>query len=126
MNAKTTTEKNNNSDKQDYRRYQYGGSFGGPIVKDKVALLRRGRAHAAGHLPGRCQHEGLFPAQDGTYATPYRETLLNVKVTANITPSQYLSVRYGRNQNSQPYGADVEPRAEQLGRQHQRRSTRST
>ena len=23
-------------DKQDYRRYQYGGSFGGPIVKDKI------------------------------------------------------------------------------------------
>ncbi len=52
MNAITTTEKNTGSEKQDYRRYQYGGSFGGPIVKDKIALLRGGRAHAAGHLPG--------------------------------------------------------------------------
>ena len=49
--------------------------------------------------------KGLFPALDGIYATPYRETLLTGKVTANVTPTQYLSVRYGRNQNSQPYGA---------------------
>ena len=36
MNAKTETEKLSNVDKQDYRRYQYGGSFGGPIVKNKA------------------------------------------------------------------------------------------
>ena len=36
MNAKTTTEKNNNVDKQDYRRNQFGGSFGGPIIQDKL------------------------------------------------------------------------------------------
>ena len=36
MNSRTTTEKTNNIDKQDYRRNQFGGSFGGPIVKDKL------------------------------------------------------------------------------------------
>jgi hypothetical protein len=104
MNAKTTTEKNNNSEKQGYRRYQYGGSFGGPIMKDK--------AHYFGAVE-RTQQDtfqvvntrGLSPSEDGTYATPYRETLLNIKVTANLTPMQYMSVRYGRNENSQPYGA---------------------
>ncbi|HET9706313.1 MAG TPA: TonB-dependent receptor [Vicinamibacterales bacterium] len=104
MNAKTTTEKNNNSAKQNYRRYQYGGSFGGPIKAD--------RAHYFGAVE-RTQQDtfqivntrGLATAEDGTYATPYRETLLNVKVTANLTPMQYMSVRYGRNENSQPYGA---------------------
>ena len=30
-----------------------------------------------------------------------------MKVTANINPQNYLSVRYGRNENSQPYGADA-------------------
>ena len=49
--------------------------------------------------------KGLFPSLDGMYATPYRETLANLKVTANVSANQYLSVRYGRNQNSQPYGA---------------------
>jgi hypothetical protein len=104
MNAITTTEKNNNAEKQDYRRYQYGGSFGGPIVKDKM--------HYFGAVERTQQDtfqvvstKGLFPSEDGVFATPYRETLANVKVTANVSPNQYLSVRYGRNQNSQPYGA---------------------
>ena len=104
MNAITTTEKNNKAAKQDYRRYQYGGSFGGPIVTDKM--------HYFGAIERTQQDtyqvvstKGLFPSLDGTFATPYRETLANVKVTANVGASQYLSVRYGRNQNSQPYGA---------------------
>ena len=104
MNAKTTTEKNNNSEKQDYKRYQYGGSFGGPIKTNKAhyfAAIERTQQDTFQIVNTR----GLAPSEDGTYATPYRETLFNVKVTANLTPMQYLSVRYGRNENSQPYGA---------------------
>jgi hypothetical protein len=106
MNATTTTEKNTGADKGDYRRNQFGGSFGGPIVKDRM--------HYFGAVERTQQDtfqavntKGLFPTLDGVYATPYRETLLNIKVTSNVTPNQYLSVRYGRNQNSQPYGAAV-------------------
>ncbi len=104
MNAKTQTEKDSDSEKQDYSRWQYGGSFGGPIVKDKI--------HYFGAFE-RTQQDtfqvvdtlGLFPSEDGTFATPYRETLLTVKGTMNLNASNYLSVRYGRNENSQPYGA---------------------
>jgi len=73
MNAKTTTEKNNNSAKQDYRRYQYGGSFGGPIRADKVhyfGAIERTRQDTYQIVNTR----GLSPAEDGTYATPYRES----------------------------------------------------
>ena len=48
---------------------------------------------------------GLFPAEDGIFATPVRENLVTAKATMNVTPTQYLAVRYGRNTNSQPYGA---------------------
>jgi hypothetical protein len=104
MNAKTETEKLNEAEKQDYKRYQFGGSFGGPIVKNK--------AHFFGAIERTQQDtfqvvstEGLFPELDGTFATPYRENLITGKVTSNLTASQYLAVRYGRNTNSQPYGA---------------------
>ena len=104
LNSITTTEKNSNSEKQDYRRNQFGGSFGGPIVKDKVHYF--GAAERTQQDTKQVVNtRGLFPSLDGVFDTPYRETLLNVKVTANATQNQYLSVRYGRNQNSQPYGA---------------------
>ena len=48
----TETEKRpqpTRSGKQDYRRYQYGGSFGGADRQGQGALLRGVRAHAAGH-----------------------------------------------------------------------------
>jgi hypothetical protein len=104
LNAQTETEKINELDKQDYRRWQYGGSFGGPIAKDRM--------HFFGAVERTQQDtfqavntEGLFPELDGVFATPYRETLATIKVTANLNPRNYVSVRYGRNQNSQPYGA---------------------
>jgi len=107
MNAITTTEKTNASDKQDYRRNQFGGSFGGPILKDKVHYF--GAAERTQQDTKQVvSTSGLFPNLDGTFDTPYRETLFNIKATANVTSNNFLSVRYGRNQNSQPYGADAQ------------------
>jgi carboxypeptidase family protein/TonB-dependent receptor-like protein len=104
LNSITETEKRSDAEKQDYRRWQYGGSAGGPIVQNKV--------HYFGAFE-RTQQDtfqvvdtlGLFPELDGIFPTPYRENLLTGKVTAQVTPAQFLSVRYGRNTNSQPYGA---------------------
>ena len=104
MNAKTETEKRSDIDKQDYRRNQFGGSFGGPILRDRVHFFAAAE-RTNQDTTQAVSTEGLFPAEDGIYATPYRETLFTGKATANLTPSQYLTVRYGRNQNSQPYGA---------------------
>jgi hypothetical protein len=110
LNAATETEKRAAATagtdliKQDYRRYQYGGSFGGPILRD--------RAHFFGAFERTQQDtfqvvdtKGLFPEFDGPQPTPYRENLMTGKVSSNVTPSHYVAVRYGRNTNSQPYGA---------------------
>jgi outer membrane receptor protein involved in Fe transport len=89
--------------KPDYRRYQYGGSVGGPILKDKIhyfGAFERTQQDTFQTVNTR----GLFPNLDGVYTTPYRENLLTVKSTVNLNAAQYLAVRYGRNTNSQPYG----------------------
>jgi outer membrane receptor protein involved in Fe transport len=121
MNAETQTEKNADKSnaannlpivgKNQYRRNQFGGSFGGPIVKDK--------AHFFGAVERTQQNTfqsvstlGLFPNRfgldangNGVFPTPYRETLVTAKETTNLNAAQYLSVRYGYNKNTQPYGA---------------------
>jgi len=90
--------------KGDYRRNQFGGSFGGPIQKDRVhffTAIERTQQDTTQVVDTL----GLFPDKNGAFAVPYRENLVTTKVTANLNASQYLSVRYGFNNNSQPYGA---------------------
>jgi hypothetical protein len=104
MNGQTETEKIANVSKQDYRRNQFGGSFGGPIAKDKIhffAAVERTQQDTTQTV----NTKGLLPALDGAYAVPYRENLVTGKVTANLRGNQYLSVRYGYNNNTQPYDA---------------------
>jgi outer membrane receptor protein involved in Fe transport len=104
MNAQTQTEKITDVPKQDYRRWQYGGSFGGPIVRNRAHFFAAAeRTQLDTSQP--VDTFGLFPDQDGVFTTPIRENLLTAKGTANVGASQYLTVRYGRNTNSQPYGA---------------------
>jgi outer membrane receptor protein involved in Fe transport len=104
MNATTETEKINEVEKQDYRRYQFGGSIGGPIARDRAHFFAAAERTQL-DTNQTVDTFGLFPSEDGIFTTPVRENLLTVKSTANVGLSQYLSVRYGRNTNSQPYGA---------------------
>jgi hypothetical protein len=104
LNAKTQTEKLNNVAKGEYERYQYGGSFGGPIMQNKAhffAAYERTQQDTTQSV----NTLGLFPAFDGVSPTPSRENLFTAKASATLSPTQYLSVRYGRNTNSQVYGA---------------------
>jgi outer membrane receptor protein involved in Fe transport len=114
MNAETETEKLTDvsnaaaglavTGKNPYRRNQFGGSFGGPVAKDKAHFfVAVERTQQDTKQP--VSTLGLFPNLDGVFPTPNRENLLTAKVSANVTATQYLSVRYGRNTNSQVYGA---------------------
>ena len=76
MNVRTETERRNNRDKQDYRRWQYGGSLGGPIIKNKLqyfAAFERTQQDTFQAV----STGGLFPSIDGVYATPYRENAVH-------------------------------------------------
>jgi hypothetical protein len=104
LNAKTKTEKINNVPKGDYQRWQYGGSVGGPIVQNKAhffAAYERTQQDTTQAV----NTQGLFPQFDGVYDTPMRENLFTTKVSTNLTPSQFVTVRYGWNTNEQVYAA---------------------
>jgi outer membrane receptor protein involved in Fe transport len=90
--------------KGDYRKNQFGGSFGGPIVKDTAHFFVAAE-RTQQDTTQTVDTLGLFPSQNGVFAVPYRENLITAKMTANLNAAQYLTVRYGRNTNSAPYGA---------------------
>lgn len=110
MNALTETEvlggraAGRDPAKGDYRRNQFGGGVGGPLVRDRVhffAAVERTQQDTTQTVNTR----GLFTALDGAYPLRYRENLVTAKVAASISSTQYLTVRYGYNDNSFPFGA---------------------
>ena len=125
MNSHDHTEKTNNAEKEDYRRNQFGGSFGGPIVKDKM--------HYFGAVERTQQDtfqivntKGLFPSEDGIVrdAVPRdpaereghgQPDASNLPVGA-LRPQPELAALRRRRQ----------PRAERAGARARTSSTRST
>ena len=106
LNGETFTEQIKGLDKQDYRRYQFGGSLGGPIVRDRVHYF------AAYERTQQDTNQlvdtlGLFPEQEGIQEVPLRQNLLTAKVTASPAPAHYLSIRYGHEHSSQPGNAGL-------------------
>jgi hypothetical protein len=114
LNGKSHTEEVNNRPKGEYRKHQYGASLGGPIVRDKTHFfgaferIQQDTTQAV-------STKGLFPDKDGVFALPYRENMAVGKLTHQLSADHYLSVRYGFNNNSQPYGASPSSPPENWG-----------
>jgi hypothetical protein len=114
LNGKSHTEEVNNLPKGDYKRNQYGASLGGPIIKDKThffAAFERIQQDTSQAV----NTKGLYPDKDGQFPLPYRENMAVAKLTHQISPDHYLSLRYGYNNNSQPYGASPSAPPENWG-----------
>ena len=106
LNARTLTEEVRSLPKQDYDRLQFGGSLGGPVVRNQVhyfAAYERTQQNKKQTVDTL----GLFPDQDGIFDVPFRQNLFTAKVTATPRPEHYISIRYGSDLNSQPSGANL-------------------
>lgn len=114
LNGKSVTEEANNLEKGDYKKHQFGASLGGPIVRDRThffAAFERIQQDTTQPV----NTEGLFPDKDGVFDLPYRENMAVAKITHTLSTDHYLSVRYGFNNNSQPYGASPQSPPENWG-----------
>ena len=102
---KTETEKLAGIDKQKLEREQWGGSIGGPIVRDRAHFFatyeKTDRTTNYSVFTG-----GAFPTFDGTVvALPFEDELLTAKATWDVNPKNFLQVRYGMQENADKYGA---------------------
>jgi outer membrane receptor protein involved in Fe transport len=87
--------------KPDYRRYQYGGTIGGPIVQNKT--------HYFFAYEGTNENQfltvnarGLWPQYEGTFRSAQERWTYNVKVNHQLSPSQTVFFRYGAEDEYRP------------------------
>lgn len=115
LNEKTKVERDANRPKSDYRRDQYGGSFGGPIVRDKAHFF--GTYEKLNRKTNYVVNtQGVYPQFDGgAFGTPFTDELITGKATMNATAAQFLQLRYGYQKNSDIYGASTRALPSSLG-----------
>jgi Carboxypeptidase regulatory-like domain len=120
LNTESESEKLAGSGKNDYDRKQYGASLGGPILRDKIHFFAtyektdRKTSYIVNTDPGNGQP--VFPALQGQVtATPFKDDLFTAKVTDNLSPKQYLQVRYGYQKNTDKYSATALSTPDSLG-----------
>ncbi|MFL6232446.1 MAG: TonB-dependent receptor domain-containing protein [Thermoanaerobaculia bacterium] len=109
----TETEKLAGSGKNALDRKQYGASLGGPIVKDKVHFFATYEK-----TDRKTSYTIVAPvlAENGqSFQVPFKDELLTAKITDNLSPKQYLQVRYGYQKNSDKYSATSLSAPDSLG-----------
>lgn len=106
--------------KPKFHRYQFGGSAGGPIVKDKLFVFGAyEQKREPGNItvnPNSFTQLQMFPLASpiSQLPFPYKDHLLTVKMDHRISDKQSMYYRYGRekwiNPNDQlgnPFNADL-------------------
>ncbi len=105
--------KRDNRDKPEFQRQEYGGSFGGPIVKEKAFFffaLERFRERQIVPVAGgtvQADLQALANAFTGftfdpIIPTPYDDTLLTAKVDQRFGSKQNIYYRYSWQDNTSP------------------------
>ena len=115
LNSETETEKLSGGSKADYRRDQFGGSLGGPIVPD-VAHFFATYEQTNRRTNYTVNTGGVFANLDGTAVpSPFTDHLAAAKVSYNLSAKQYLQVRFGYQKNTDVYGASPTTTPDALG-----------
>ena len=87
--------------KPDYRRYQYGGTAGGPIVKNKTHYFVAYEGTKENQF-FTVNARGLWPQYEGTFKSAQDRWTYNVKVNHQLTSTQSLFARYGAEDEYRP------------------------
>ncbi len=115
LDSRTQNEIQDNAPKQPLDRKQYGGSLGGPIMQDKLHFFvtyektdRTTSYIVDSHFP-------IASIAGQAVQTPFSDQLFSGKLSYDISPKQYLQVRYGYQKNSDKYGQSTLPAPSSLG-----------
>lgn len=103
-----TRQTNPSYEKPEFNRQEFGGSIGGPIVKDRAffffALERFRERQSLSVLPTVQTELGLVPGVtvDPLIPTPYDDTLLSAKIDHRLSSKQNMFYRFSYQGNESP------------------------
>jgi len=108
LRARDFFEKQTTGEKPKYNREEFGGSIGGPIIKDKLFFFgayerfreRQNLLINPALLPQIAAIPGVTAASE--IPTPYNDNLLTVKLDHQISGAQSMSYRYSFQKNDSP------------------------
>jgi hypothetical protein len=108
LRARDFFEKRSTDPKPTYDREEFGGSIGGPIVKDKLFFFgaverfreRQNLLVNPDLLPQIAAIPGITPSP--TIPLPYNDTLLTIKIDHHISDKQNMFYRYAFQKNDSP------------------------
>jgi Carboxypeptidase regulatory-like domain/TonB dependent receptor-like, beta-barrel len=108
LRARDFFEKQNNSEKPDFSRQEFGGSFGGRIIRDKLfffgAYERFRERQNLLVQPDQLAQIAAIPGVTATdiIPTPYNDNLFSVKIDNRISDKQSMFYRYSYQKNDSP------------------------
>ncbi len=103
---------NGTNPKPDYKRYQYGFDIGGPIIKNVLHFYAAGEVNdttnpsTAVNLSDSTIPSAIKTAENGSFAAPFKQTLLFGKLTWYVNDADTLNLSgFGRQEdNNIDYG----------------------
>ena len=99
--ASITTKEFFQATKPDYRRYQYGGTIGGPIVRDKTHFFFAYEGTQEKQFL-TVNARGLWPQYEGTFLSDQTRWTYNTKIDHQLGSGQSLFFRYGAEDEYRP------------------------
>ena len=89
-------------EKPPFKRYQYGGSVGGPIVRDKTHYFFS-IERTDEDIPFTVFTNGIWPDEDGTFISPQVRWVYTAKVDHQLNKNQSLFLRFAREGEYRPF-----------------------
>lgn len=108
LRARDFFEKRDDLTKAKYDREEFGGSFGGRIIKDKLfffgAIERFRERQNLSLTTNQVAQIAAIPGvtASATIPTPYNDTLLTIKIDNRISDKQSMFYRYSYQKNDSP------------------------